>query len=118
MRVSGARRTSSLVMVMRWRPRSVTGAPSPSFSHDPGTRAGSHVSGSRPSSPATTASGVPWPTPVAPSEPHSTTRSPATVPSVSSAARVVTNAFAARIGPTVCELDGPTPTENRSRTET
>src|SRR5690606_12989560 len=28
----------------------------------------------------------------------------------------VTNIFAARIGPTVCELEGPMPTENRSNT--
>ena len=35
----------------------------------PWTASGAHVSGASPSSPATTASGVPWPTPVAPSEP-------------------------------------------------
>ena len=37
--------------------------------HAERTASGSTVSGSRPMSPATTASGVPWPMPVAPSEP-------------------------------------------------
>ena len=70
---------------------------------------GSTVSGCSPVSPSTSAFTLPWPCPVAPSEPNSSTRSPATRGIRPSAASVSVNMPAARIGPTVCELDGPIP---------
>src|SRR5215467_2996021 len=76
--------------------------------------AGSTVSGSAPVSPSTTALTLPCPCPVAPSEPNSSTRMPATLSISPSAASDATNMPAARIGPTVCELDGPIPILNRS----
>jgi hypothetical protein len=51
---------------------------------------------------------------VAPSEPNSSARTPAVRTSSPSAASRDANEYAARIGPTVCELDGPMPTLNRS----
>ena len=65
-----------------------------------------------------TAPGVPCPAPVAPSEPYSSMRTRATFVSSPSSTRSRTNRAAARIGPTVWELDGPIPIENRSKTET
>src|SRR6516225_557320 len=76
--------------------------------------AGSTVSGSAPVSPSTTALTLPCPCPVAPSEPNSSTRIPATRSSTPSSASDATNMPAARIGPTVCELDGPIPILKRS----
>ena len=75
---------------------------------------GSTVSGCSPVSPSTTAFTLPWPCPVAPSEPNSSTRSPATRGIRPSAASASVNMPAARIGPTVCELDGPIPILNSS----
>ena len=72
------------------------------------------VSGASPSRPSITALWLPWPMPVAPSEPNSSARIAPTRssrPSVSSRRAKVS---AARIGPTVCELDGPIPILNRS----
>src|SRR5438067_5039997 len=76
---------------------------------------GSTVSGCSPVSPSTTAFTLPWPCPVAPSEPNSSTRSPATRGVRPSVASVSVNIPAARIGPTVCELDGPIPILNSSK---
>jgi hypothetical protein len=55
------------------------------------------------------------PCPVAPSEPNSSALIPATRPVTPSAASECTNIPAARIGPTVCELDGPMPILKRSK---
>ena len=75
------------------------------------------VSTAKPVKPASTAPGVPWPTPVEPSEPNSTHSIRTTRASPPSAASPSTKARAARNGPTVCELDGPIPTLNKSRAE-
>jgi hypothetical protein len=77
--------------------------------------AGSTVSGSSPDSPRTIALTLPWPCPVAPSEPNSSALIPATRSSTPSSASEAANMPAARIGPTVCELDGPMPTLKRSK---
>ncbi len=61
--------------------------------------------------------GVPCPCPVAPREPYSSHRTEAVAASTPSFLRRRTNIRAARIGPTVWELDGPMPIENRSKTE-
>lgn len=61
--------------------------------------------------------GVPWPWPVAPSEPKSSARTAVVCASRPSFLRRPTNIRAARIGPTVWELDGPMPMEKRSKTE-
>ena len=82
------------------------------------TSSGSHVSGRRPVRPASTASGVPWPRPVEPSDPNSEHRMRRTAPRRPVARRSSANMRAARIGPTVWELEGPIPMENRSRAET
>ena len=58
---------------------------------------------------------LPWPCPVAPSEPNSSALIPATRSSTPSSASEAANMPAARIGPTVCELDGPMPTLKRSK---
>jgi len=78
--------------------------------------AGSMVSGDSPISPSSTALSVPWPTPVALREPNSSivTRHRLARPAWPSSARVKRSA--ARIGPTVCELEGPIPTLNKSKT--
>ncbi len=52
---------------------------------------------------------LPWPCPVAPSEPNSSALIPATRSTTPTAASEAANMPAARIGPTVCELDGPMP---------
>ena len=57
---------------------------------------------------------VPCPTPVAPSEPNSDTRIRAVEFSRPDSVSSPANRRAARIGPTVCELDGPTPMVKRS----
>ena len=63
-----------------------------------------------------TARSLPCPCPVAPSEPNSSARTRVTSSSTPSASRPIAKVRAARIGPTVCEDDGPIPIENRSNT--
>src|SRR5262245_14643136 len=76
----------------------------------------SMVSGRYPSRPSRTAGSVPWPRPVAASDPYSSTRTSATWASTPVASRSSTKFAAARMGPTVCELDGPMPTLKSSNT--
>ena len=76
----------------------------------------STVSGSWPANPSTTALSEPWPRPVAPSEPKSSAWTRTVAASWPEAASPSVNRFAARIGPTVWEDDGPMPMENRSST--
>jgi hypothetical protein len=59
---------------------------------------------------------VPWPAPVAASEPNRSTCTLAVAPSRPRSLTSSTKRAAARIGPTVWELDGPMPIENRSNT--
>ena len=80
------------------------------------TVAVSTVSGASPSRPRTTARSLPCPRPVAPSEPNSSARTRVTDSSSPSCARPSAKVRAARIGPTVCDDDGPIPIENRSKT--
>jgi hypothetical protein len=61
---------------------------------------------------------VPCPWPVAASEPYRSTRSDATSSNLPDALSSSENTAAARMGPTVCELDGPIPMEKRSKTPT
>ena len=76
---------------------------------------GSTLSGSEPSRPMTTASRVPCPVAVAASDPYRCTSTWATRgPICSSSSTSRANWAAARIGPTVCELEGPIPISNRS----
>src|SRR5699024_9260790 len=76
---------------------------------------GSTDSGSSPSSPITTAPSVPWPAAVAARETYRCTETSATRAPVSgSSSTSRANLAAARIGPTVWELDGPMPSLNRS----
>ena len=77
--------------------------------------AGSTVSGRSPDSPSAIALTLPWPWPVAPSEPNSSALIPATRSTTPSPASEAANMPAARMGPTVCELDGPMPTLKRSK---
>ena len=56
----------------------------------------------------------PWP--VAPSDPKSSDRTLATCFSRPSSRSRSAKSAAARMGPTVCELDGPMPIEKRSKT--
>src|SRR6185437_16211702 len=81
-----------------------------------GTASTSTVAGCSPSSPSNTALSLPCPGPVRPSEPYSATPTVATCGISPSSARPRANIPAAFIGPTVCELDGPMPTLNRSKT--
>lgn len=60
---------------------------------------------------------MPWPWPVAPSEPKSSARIETVWASRPSFFSRRANIRAARMGPTVWELDGPMPIENRSKTE-
>lgn len=60
---------------------------------------------------------MPWPWPVAPREPKSSARIAVVWASRPSFLSRRANIPAARIGPTVWELDGPMPIENRSKTE-
>jgi hypothetical protein len=69
------------------------------------------------SCPSSTAVSLPWPLPVAPSEPKSSHFTRAVLASRPSAASRSVNIRAARIGPTVCELLGPMPILKRSKTE-
>src|ERR1700733_4350465 len=77
---------------------------------------GSMVSGCPPSSPASTARSVPLPAPVRASEPYSRTAISLVACSNPSRRRLSANSRAARIGPMVCELDGPIPTLKMSKT--
>src|SRR5829696_6265938 len=81
-----------------------------------GVSAGSTTSGRSPIKPSATAGMLPWPLPVAPSDPNSSTPTRRTEASVPSSASPRANLSAAIIGPTVCELDGPMPILNRSKT--
>jgi len=83
----------------------------------PGVRLGSTVSGRRPMRPRTRAGTLPWPCPVAPSDPKSSTCTVAVDSSWPASSRASTNRLAATIGPTVWELDGPMPTLNRSKAD-
>src|SRR5580693_8604620 len=76
----------------------------------------STVAGCSPSSPSRTALSLPCPLPVRPSDPYRQTRTVWTCGMRPSSRRPSANWRAARIGPTVCELDGPIPTLNRSNT--
>ena len=78
----------------------------------------STVFGSAPISLSSTALSVPWPLPVAPTEPYSRARERVVAVSQPSCASRLTNSRAARIGPTVWELLGPMPILTRSKTET
>src|SRR5262249_15876957 len=73
-------------------------------------------SGRYPSRPSSTAGSVPWPRPVAASEPYSSTRTSATRASTPTASSSSTKFAAARMGPTGCELDGPMPTLKSAKT--
>src|SRR5215213_2721330 len=81
-----------------------------------GVSAGSTTSGRSPIKPSATAGMLPWPLPVAPSDPNSSTETRLAEASVPSSASPRANLSAAIIGPTVCELDGPMPILNRSKT--
>src|SRR5487761_1079431 len=76
----------------------------------------STVAGCSPSSPSSTALSLPCPLPVRPSDPYRPTRTAWTCGMRPSSRRLSANIRAAFIGPTVCELDGPMPTLNRSKT--
>ncbi len=74
---------------------------------------GSTVSGVWPDRPSRMATSVAWPLPVKAREPNSSQRTwVGGETAVASSAKV----RAARMGPTVCELDGPTPMVKRSLT--
>ena len=77
---------------------------------------GSIASGHSPISPMITALSLPWPMPVADSEPKSCTSTRRTCSSSPRSRKPCTNNAAARIGPTVWELEGPMPILNRSKT--
>ncbi|MCY1446196.1 hypothetical protein D9M71_627480 [compost metagenome] len=76
----------------------------------------SMTSGCSPSRPSSTALSLPWPLPVAPSEPYSSALTLAVRASRPSRRSPSAKRAAARIGPTVCELEGPMPILNRSKT--
>src|SRR5699024_2288509 len=69
------------------------------------------VSGVQPASPKMTARSVEWPLPVADKEPRNSVCTVAGMWGNDS-----TKVLAARMGPTVCEDDGPTPMEKMSMT--
>ena len=71
-----------------------------------------------PSRPSSTALSLPWPLPVAPSEPYSSRARAPRAPARRRAPGAARTARAARIGPTVCELLGPMPILKRSKTLT
>src|SRR3954469_17227518 len=77
----------------------------------------STVAGSSPSRPSSTARSLPWPRPVCPRLPNSSTLTLAVRASSPSPSSRSANRRAARIGPTVCELDGPIPILKMSNTE-
>ena len=74
-------------------------------------------SGTKPARPSTLASTVPCPTPVSASEPCSSTAIRATSSSLPRLASARTKSAPIRIGPTVCEEDGPMPIRKISSTE-
>ncbi|MNH24645.1 hypothetical protein D3C79_845940 [compost metagenome] len=76
----------------------------------------SMTSGCSPSRPSSTALSLPWPLPVAPSEPYSSALTLTVRASRPSRRSPSAKRAAARIGPTVCELEGPMPILNRSKT--
>ncbi len=78
---------------------------------------GQVVSGLKPISPSTAASGVPWPIPVSASEPCSSTVTRAVRSSLPALVSARTNIPPIRIGPTVCEEEGPIPIRKMSSTE-
>src|SRR4051794_9818086 len=80
------------------------------------TPSGSIASGVSPSRPMSTARSVPCPLPVRASEPKSSTRTRPVRSSRPSCSRRSANRRAARIGPTVWELEGPMPMVKRSKT--
>src|SRR3954470_20572073 len=80
------------------------------------TESTSTVFGSSPSSPSSTARSLPCPLPVKPRLPNSSTFTLAVSASWPSVSSRSANRFAARIGPTVCELDGPMPILKMSKT--
>ncbi len=69
----------------------------------------SKVTGSSPLNPNCTATSVPCPFPVLASEPYSNTLTVVTSYNNFFSERVCTKRCAARHGPNVCELEGPTP---------
>ncbi len=74
-------------------------------------------SGSSPHKPRITALPVPWPTPVCPREPNNSTVTLSMALNWAlSLDNVFTKSAAARMGPTVCELEGPIPILNISKT--
>lgn len=74
------------------------------------------VSGASPHRPARIASTVPCPLPVALSDPWSSTLTRTTRDRSPRSSSVSTKVRAARMGPTVWELEGPTPIRKRSKT--
>src|ERR1700752_3807367 len=76
----------------------------------------STVAGCSPSRPSRTALSLPCPLPVRTSEPYKQTRTVWTSGMRPSSRRPSAIIRASFIGPTVCELDGPMPTLNRSKT--
>src|SRR5690348_7098116 len=84
-----------------------------------GIESGSTLSGHSPSSPHITALSVPWPRPVSASEPNNSQVTRAVRDRLpASSSHFSTKRAAARIGPTVCEDDGPMPILKRSKTLT
>src|SRR5579883_42644 len=81
-----------------------------------GIALGSISSGFSPESPSSTARSVPWPMPVSASDPNISLTTRSTASSCAAASISATKRRAARMGPTVCELDGPMPILNRSKT--
>ncbi|MNO96596.1 hypothetical protein D3C76_882720 [compost metagenome] len=77
---------------------------------------GSMRSGHWPIKPSRHARSVAWPTPVADSEPYSRTSTRVTWASSPCSRKAWAKVAAARIGPTVWELDGPMPILKRSKT--
>ena len=101
---------------MRGPPASATPARSTNAAMRVSMPSTSTVAGRSPSSPSSTARSLPWPRPVAPSEPKSSTfKRAGTMPA---SARRSAKRRAATIGPTVCELDGPMPILKSSKVPT
>jgi len=71
--------------------------------------AGSIEAGSFPASPSNTARSVPCPNPVSANDPYRSTCTRSTSSSLPLWSSSRANLHAARIGPIVCELEGPTP---------
>ena len=80
------------------------------------TASGSTVSGCSPERPSRTALSVACPRPVRASEPYRSARTRRTCARTPARSSARTKRRAAHIGPTVCELDGPMPILNRSKT--